>query len=237
MAQERRATPLKWLQNPDFPGSARRHVLSLGVNLLLFQAMPRFYHAAPRDGGRFARANFFAEGSLSEAIEGRRGLRRASKTRERVCPAPAPPHASSTATPGRGAKAPGRARGASLGFFTHAGSLRHPSPGHRRPKTRAGARARRCFARLRHGSCPPEAVHRSRALSGAAMPRSDRRSANRPNPQLRASSDATAHVGDWSAIEGSGADHRWWRSTGRVEHLRLGGEAMSCAKAVVLLID
>jgi hypothetical protein len=36
--------------------------------------------------------------------------------------------------------------------------------------------------------------------------RSDRRSANCLNPQLRASSDATAHVGAWSAREGSGAD-------------------------------
>jgi hypothetical protein len=41
---------------------------------------------------------------------------------------------------------------------------------------------------------------------GGGYARSDRRPANCFNPQLRASSDATAHVRAWSAREGSGAD-------------------------------
>ena len=54
--------------------------------------------------------------------------------------------------------------------------------------------------------------NRAPKLSSIAGPirrgyaRSDRRPANCFNPQLRASSDATAHVGVWSAREGSGAD-------------------------------
>lgn len=51
----------------------------------------------------------------------------------------------------------------------------------------------------------------SRTVFGAgtirgSYARSDRRPANCVSPQLRASSDASAHVGVWSAREGSGAD-------------------------------
>jgi Protein of unknown function (DUF3631) len=44
------------------------------------------------------------------------------------------------------------------------------------------------------------------AVADLGYARSDRRSDNCFKPQLRASSDATAHVGAWSAREGSGAD-------------------------------
>jgi hypothetical protein len=159
------------------------------------------YHAARRRS--VCQGVFFADGKLSVRPSGAAGASQGlQKPREGV--RPRPPHASSTATPRRGANALTVLEALLSGAFTRRRLATSTFGCDRRTKMRAvhvlGAFSH-AFATV---AAPQTSI--DRRPNPARYARSDRRSANCVSPQLRASSDATAQVGDWSAREGSGAD-------------------------------